>query len=86
MRFAPRARKAEKAAKAGLVVSASGLAALRLAATAGVPSTMEAEVQAKASTSSVSPGRMRSAVEVMSGPMARSVSGVISGELGMRAW
>ena len=48
IRRAPSARNAAKAAAAGLVVLASGLAAFRFFATTSVPNTMEAEVQAKA--------------------------------------
>ncbi len=69
----------------GLVALAPGRAAWIARATAASPSTMLAEVQPKATTSSVAPGRIRSTVSVSNGPIAASVAGVICGELRMRA-
>ena len=46
MRYAPNAAKASKAAKAGLVFIASGLAAFKFLATVDVPKTIDADVQA----------------------------------------
>ncbi|WP_292586636.1 hypothetical protein [Mesorhizobium sp.] len=85
MPLTPSALKAASAPVTGVVQATPGRALRISANTASSPSVMVAEVQPKPTTSSGMLGRIRSTVGAMRGPMARSVSGVMSLSLKRRA-